>query len=282
VSDYNHSEFGLYNIDSGSYHSSYEHPYSHPVFPELQLACWSQPLPPLSPIEPQTPTPTPLTILADIAQVAECEVIPEDPPTIVTYIRSPTPDLHYPSPAPLPVPPLAPPVSPPVRPAAPIPCPASAVGFLRISTPDLRPLVPPHAITDSPIDYKAAALQVEEREPTPVIPKPVEDQENCPPAPVICPPPCIGVAGPHPHQYFVVATPRGEEHHPLDNSGPTYINNIPFTENLCTHPPHFTGVIPFQTTLPHYQTIFPPPLCPCHQPWHPSPVCLLKGNLQFT
>jgi hypothetical protein len=86
----------------------------------------------------------------------------------------------------------------------------------------------------------------------------LEDQENRPPIPVIRPPPCIGVEGPHPHQYFVVATPRGEEHRPLDDSGPTYINNIPFAENLRTCPPHFTGVIPFRTTLPHFQTIFPP------------------------
>jgi sorbitol-specific phosphotransferase system component IIC len=35
--------------------------------------------------------------------------------------------------------------------------------------PDIQPLVPPppHAITDSLIDYKAAALQVEQRQPTP-------------------------------------------------------------------------------------------------------------------
>jgi hypothetical protein len=86
----------------------------------------------------------------------------------------------------------------------------------------------------------------------------LEDQENRPPIPVIHPPPCIRVEGPHPHQYYVVATPRGEEHRPLDDSGPTYVNNIPFAENLRTCPPHFTGVIPFRTTLPHFQTIFPP------------------------
>jgi hypothetical protein len=147
-----------------------------------------------------------------------------------------------------------------VRPAAPVPHPASAVGFLRITIPDLQPLVPPppRAITDSPIDYKAAALCVEQQVPTPVIPEPLEDQENHPPAPVIHPPPCIGVVGPHPHQYFVVATPCGEEHRPLDKSGPTFVNNFPFGENRHTHPPHFPGVIPFQSTLSHYQTIFPP------------------------
>jgi hypothetical protein len=56
----------------------------------------------------------------------------------------------------------------------------------------------------------------------------------------------------------VVATPRGEEHCPLDDTGPTFVNNIPFGENLHTRPPRFSGVIPFWSTLPHYQTIFPP------------------------
>jgi hypothetical protein len=149
VSDYNTSEFGLYDADSGSFYSSFKPPYNPQPFPALQLACQSQP----------------------------------------------------------PVPPPAPPVSPPVRLAAPVPHPASAVGFLRITTPDLQPVVPPPcAITDSPINYEAAALCVEQQVPTLVIPEPLEDQENHPPAPVICPPPCIGVVGPHPHQYFIVTT----------------------------------------------------------------------------
>jgi hypothetical protein len=223
--------------------------------PEVANTLGEGPTPPGSPAlliedtikREQSPSPNNLTLLANITQVAERENLPEDLPSIVTYIRSPTPDLRYPSPAPLPIPPPVLPVSPPIRPAAPVPRPASAAGFLRITTPDLQPLVPPPpcAITDSPIDYEAAALRVEQREHTPVIPEPFEDQENHPPIPVIRPPPCIGVAGPHPHQYFVVATPRGEEHRPLDDSGPTYINNIPFAENLRTRPPHFTGVIPF-------------------------------------
>jgi hypothetical protein len=236
--------------------------------PEITNALGEGPTPPGSPVllfedtikREQSPPPDNLTLLTNVAQITEHEDLPEDLPSIVNYIRSPTPDLRYPSPAPLPIPPPAPPVSPPVRPAAPVPRPASAVGFLRTTTLDLQPLIPPPplALSDSPIDYEAAALRVERREPTPVIPEPLEDQENRPSIPVIHPPPCIGVEGPHPHQYFVVATPRGEEHRPLDDSGPTYINNIPFAENLRTHPPHFTGVIPFRTTLPHFQTIFPP------------------------
>jgi hypothetical protein len=285
---FDHSEFGYWDTESSSYYSSADQPgwsvrtqvaYRTQPLPPLPSTSFIAPLPevinalgegPTPPGSPalliedtikreQSPSPDNLTLLADVAQVTECKELPEDLPSIVTYIRSPTPDLRYPSPAPLPIPPPILPVSPPVRPAAPVPRPASAVGFLRITTPDLQPLVPPppRASTDSPINYEAAALRVEQREPTPVIPEPFEDQENRPPILVIRPPPCIGVAGPHPHQYFVVATPR-EEHHPLDDSGPTYVNNIPFAENLCTRPPHFTGVIPFRTTLPHFQTIFPP------------------------
>jgi hypothetical protein len=287
--EYDHSEFGFWDTEYASYYLSSDlsgwsvstqvayrtqplPPLPSTSFiaplPEITNALGEGPTPPGSPVllfedtikREQSPSPDNLTLLANVAQITEREDLPEDLPSIVNYIRSPSPDLRYPSPAPLPIPPPAPPVSPPVRPAAPVPCPASAVGFLRITTPDLQPLIPPppRALSDSPIDYEAAALRVERREPTPVIPEPLEDQENRPPIPVIRPPPCIGVEGPHPHQYFVVATPRGEEHCPLDNSGPTYINNIPFAENLRTRPPHFTGVILFQTTLPHFQTIFPP------------------------
>jgi hypothetical protein len=285
--EYDHSEFGFWDAESASYYSSSDLSgwsvstqvaYRMQPLPALPSTSFIAPLPEVinalgeGPTPPGSPalliedtikreqSPDNLSLLASIAQVAERENLPEDLPSIVTHIRRPTPDLRYPSLAPLPIPPPAPPVSPPVRPAAPIPRPASAVGFLRITTPDLHPLVspPPCTFTESPIDYEAAALRVEQRQPTPVIPEPFEDKENRPPIPVIRPPPCIGVAGPHPHQYFVVATPRGEEHRPLDDSGPTYINNIPFAENLRTHPPHFTGVIPFRTTLPHYQTIFPP------------------------
>jgi hypothetical protein len=165
--------------------------------PEVINALGEGPTPPGSPAlliedtikREQSPSPDNLSLLANVAQVAERENLHEDLPSIVTYIRSPTPDLQYPSPAPLPIPPPAPPVSPPVRPAAPVPRPASAVGFLRITTPDLQPLVPPpHALSDSPIDYEAAALRVEQRQPTPVIPEPIEDQENRPPIPVIHPP----------------------------------------------------------------------------------------------
>jgi hypothetical protein len=179
--------------------------------PEITNALGEGPTPPGSPNllfedtikREQSPSPDNLTLLANVAQITELEDLPEDLPSIVNYIRSPTPDLRYPSPAPLPIPPPAPPVSPPVRLAAPVPRPASAVGFLRTTTPDLQPLIPPPpcALSDSPIDYEAAALRVEQREPTPVIPEPLEGQENHPPIPVIRPPPCIGVEGPHPHCY---------------------------------------------------------------------------------
>jgi hypothetical protein len=286
--EYDHSEFGFWDAESASYYSSsdlsgwsvstqvaYQTQPLPPLpstsfiapLPEVTNALGEGPTPPGSPAllirdtikRERSPSPDNLTLLANVAQIAECENLPEDLPPIVNYIRSPTPDLWYPSPAPLPIPPPAPPVSPPVRPVAPIPRPASAVGFLRITTPVPLPLSPPpRPSTDSPIDYEAAALRVEQRVLTPVIPEPLEDQENRPPAPVIRPPPCVRVEGPHPHQYYVVATPRGEEHRPLDDTGPTYVNNIPFGENLRTRPPRFTGVIPFKSTLPHYQTIFPP------------------------
>jgi hypothetical protein len=311
--EYDHSEFGFWDAESASYYSSSDlsgwsvstqvayrtqplPPLPSTSFiaplPEVTNALGEGPTPPGSPAlliedtikRERSPSPNNLTLLANVTQVTERKELPEDLPSIVTYIRSPTPDLRYPSPAPLPVPPPAPPVSPPVRPAAPVPRPASAVGFLRITTLVPRSLSPPpHPSTDSPIDYEAAALHIEQRIPTPVIPEPREDQENRPPAPVIRPPPCIGVVGPHPHQYYVVATLRGEEHRPLDDTGPTFINNIPFRENLITRPPCFSGVIPYRSTLPHYQTIFPthralaidlgiPPLYACSKAIFDLPV----------
>jgi hypothetical protein len=187
--EYNHSEFGFWDAESASYYSSsdlsgwsvstqvtYRTQPLPPLpstsfiapFPEVLNALGEGPTPPGSPAllikdtikREQSPSPDNLTLLADIAQVAEHEELPEDLPSIVTYIRSPTPDLRYPSPAPLPIPPPILLVSPPIRLAAPVPRPASAVGFLRITTPDLQPLVPPPpcALSDSPIDYKAAAL----------------------------------------------------------------------------------------------------------------------------
>jgi hypothetical protein len=286
--EYDHSEFGFWEAESASYYSSsdlsgwsvstqvaYRRQPLPPLpstsfiapLPEVINALGEGPTPPGSPAlliedtikRERSPSPDNLTLLANIAQITERKETSRDLPPIITYIRSPTPDLHYPSPAPIPVPPPAPPASPPIRPAAPVPHPASAVGYLRITTSDLQQLSPPPCpSTDSPIDYEAAALCIEQRVPTPVIPEPLKDQENCPPAPVICPPPCVGVVRPHPHQYYVVATPRGEEHHPLDDTGPTFVNNIPFGENLRTQPPRFPGVIPFKSTLPHYQTIYPP------------------------
>jgi hypothetical protein len=190
--EYNHSEFGFWDAESASYYSSSDlsgwsvstqvayrtqplPPLPSTTFiaplPEIANALGEGPVPPGSPTllikdtikREQSPSTDNLTLLTNVSQIAEHENLPEDLPPIVDYIRSPTPDLRYPSPAPLPIPPPAPLISPPVRPAAPVPRPASAVGFLRITTPDPQPLIspPPRALSDSPIDYEVAALQVE-------------------------------------------------------------------------------------------------------------------------
>jgi hypothetical protein len=147
--EYDHSEFGFWDAESASYYSSADlsgwsvstqvayrtqplPPLPSTSFiaplPEITNALEEGPTPPGSPAlliedtikRERSPSPDNLTLLANVAQIAERENLPEDLPPIVNYIRSPTPDLRYPSPAPLPIPPPGPPVSPPVRPVAPI------------------------------------------------------------------------------------------------------------------------------------------------------------------
>ena len=293
VSDYDYSEFGAWDADSSSFYCDYSPPYRPQVLP--QLARRTNPLPPLPPSSPPRNTSSPVGLnvaLSPLAQVLEQVGSRQGTPVISSPVaRTPTPELRYPSPAPLPLSPptirLVSPVfrAPSVTPGPLSPRPASAVGFLRITTPDLHPLSPPSppprpATPDSPIDYEAAALRIEQRVPTPVIPDLLDDQENRPPALVIRPPPCIGaeVEGVHPHQYVLVPTPRGEELRIAEEVGPTYFNHLPFTANLQSRPPRFTGVIPFRHTLPHYETIYPPAPSSCYRAWHPAPVRLLKGD----
>jgi hypothetical protein len=170
--EFDHSEFGFWDADSASHYLSSDlsgwsvstqvtyrtqplPPLPSTSFiaplPEVANALGEGPTPPGSPAlliedtikRERSPSPDNLTLLANVTQVAEHKDTSRDLPPIITYIRSPTPDLRYPSPAPLPVPPPAPPVSPPVRPAAPVPQPASAVGLLRITIPDHQSLSPP-------------------------------------------------------------------------------------------------------------------------------------------
>ena len=110
----------------------------------------------------------------------------------------------------------------------------------------------------SPINYEAAARRVGyQSPPCAPSPEPHPDQENIPPVPIHCPPPCIYSREIHPHQYIAVYTPLGEEWRPLDKVYQDSITNIRTAEQLCTVPPVFTGVIPFRQSAPHYLTIYP-------------------------
>ena len=182
MSDFDHSEFGHWDADSASYYSDYVPPYRRNPLP--QLARRSQPFtaspspsPAWTPSSPPRRSLSPeglnVALPSPLALVLEQVGSPQAPSAVTTPVaRSPSPELRYPSPAPLPSSPpsvrlVTPvPVVPAVLPGTPLVRPASAVGYLRITTPDLRPLSPPPrpATPDSPIDYEAAALRVEAAE----------------------------------------------------------------------------------------------------------------------
>ena len=202
MSDYDYSEFGAWDADSGSFHNIDDSPPRRfRRLPSVPLPPSSPPRLPLSPLGQNLPFPPYfLSSPPEIPLVVERIASPQGSPAhSLPVARTPTPELRYPSPAPLP---LSPPS---VRLVSPVPRPASSPVF-RIPTPALHPLTPPPRppTPDSPIDYEAAELRVAFYAEQRASPAPVEeDQENVPPAPapVNRPPSCLQVRGEHPHQY---------------------------------------------------------------------------------
>ena len=287
VSDFDTSEFGYWDADSSSFYSTAEPSYrpqlgqrSRPL-PSLEehhaSLPFSVPLPrsPAQSLPPSSPPRHSLSPvgfrLSPIEEVIQQVASPQAPSAVSSPVpeRSPTPELRYPSPAPLPAsPPSVRLVSPvfvrgPTLSPSPFFHPPSAPAntpIPRIRTPDLQPLAPrtptPHPPTpDSPIDYERAALRVKFYKANPLVPDP--DQENVPLAPIIRPPSCLRDTTVHPHQHLAIWTPRGEEIIPIGETHQFSINILRPIGDLSRRPPRFPGVTPFCIPSPHCISIYP-------------------------
>jgi hypothetical protein len=259
VSDYDYTEFGNWDQDSGSYHVDYSPP-SRP----LDLLPASSPLRyPTSPLGLNIPSlleaalfieqigspqgPTAYIEQVDSPQVAAAYIAPSSPLTPIPE-RSVSPELRYPS-----SPRSIKQESPTIRLVTPVPRPQSLPTEFPLSP---RP--------DSPIDYERVA-QGEERISTPeaqpypfvdpLLPHP--NQENIPPAPIYRPPSCVNGPHEHPHLFTALQTERAEEWRPLDETNQDSFLTIHTIEDLCNVPPRFPGVLPFRIKAPHFITIFP-------------------------
>ena len=255
-------EFGEWDADSSSFYNP------GPASSTGPLGSFLSPL--LLSTVGLSPAPLPETSL----QAAESAYI-SYPPTPISD-RSVTPELCYPSPVPS------------VRSS-----PVSAIRSTILHIPSPRPAsLPPTSsgqelfaatggrFSASPIDYEAATRRLLEENPDdvdlqtalgyapprtnpsiperPRVPSPAltVTNENVAPAPVFRPPPCLTYIGPHPHQFILVATQRGEELRVPDRFSHT-VQNIIDGYELLRRPPVFPSVTPFRAITPHYILINP-------------------------
>ena len=254
-------EFGEWDADSSSFYNPGPAPSTGPLGPFLSPIL-------LSAIG-SSPAPLPETS----HQAAESAYV-SYPPTPISD-RSVIPELRYPSPV------LS------VRSSI------SAIRSTVLHEPSPRPAsLPPTSLgqelfaatggrfSASPIDYEASSRRILEENPDnvdlqtalgyapprtsipvlerPRVPSPAltVTNENVAPAPVFRPPPCLTYIGPHPHQFILVATQRGEELRVPDRFSHT-VQNIIDGYDLLQRPPVFPSVTPFRATTPHYILINP-------------------------
>ena len=104
---------------------------------------------------------------------------------------------------------------------------------------------------------------------------------------------CINLPELHPHQYNIVQTEQGVEWR-VPTTFSQSIQAIPSLTQLATHTPVFPGVIPFQSTPPHFITLYllnthqalvleVPPLYVCSQAIiHPPEPATPLGYIQYT
>ena len=250
-------EFGEWDADSSSFYN--QGPTSGPFISPLLLSTVG-----LSPA-PQ---------FEALLQAAESAYV-SYPPTPISE-RSITPELRYPSP---------------VHSVRSSPISATRSTFLHEPSPRPASLPPTSSgqelfaatggrFSASPIDYEAATRRLLEENPDdvdlqtalgyapprtnpsiperPRVPSPAltVTNENVVPAPVFRPPPCLTYIGPHPHQFILVATQRGEELRVPDRFSHT-VQNIIDGYELLRRPPVFPSVTPFRAITPHYILINP-------------------------
>ena len=252
-------EFGEWDADSSSFFNPGPVQSSGPFLSPLLLSTAG-----LSPAPP----------FEALLQAAESAYV-SYPPTPIS-VRSVTPELRYPSPV-----------------HSVQSSPVSATRSTLIHEPSPRPAsLPPTSsaqelfaatggrFSASPINYETSARRLLEENPDdidlqtalgyapprtnnsvlerPRVPSPAltVTNENVAPAPVFRPPPCLTYIGPHPHQFILVATQRGEELRVPDRFSHT-VQNIIDGYELLRRPPVFPSVTPFRAITPHYILINP-------------------------
>ncbi len=275
VSDYEYdfSQFGQWDGDSGSYQNVYDQPPTPSVLPHLRRPSPLTPVPvspPAAPVstpvsvreespELQYPVPSPFRALSPLALVGVEEALTNPECAVSTLARLPTPQLlslgsHTKS--------LVLGLRLPTLqefeelPVVPSPVPTARV----VSAP---PRVP---TPDSPINYECVA------DVSPVVPPPSSNQENVPiPNSLFTPPPCVNLQGEHPHQFVAVITPQGESWRPVPQHIRQSFARVLFPEDLVRRGYVFPCVTPFRIHPPHIYCIVPNSIDPVT---HPDFPCL--------